>query len=284
VGNSAASKPSNLNKRRHGRLDANAIEASFAIRVGHVTRHGERGATLLRGLAREGAGGLGARARSGPSQVSPRDHLTGECWSGVERLEAAIADSDEPSESNGPSATGTLHTRPRPPLPPAPPSRGCSARPTRGHRRPRSTGEFLLRTPTPLVHRGRRAGLRAIAAGRRGLARPPSQAASRPAADVPPPRGAHPQACIAVLARAAADPHRRERHQRHLAQPSPRAAQLAAIGRHRANKAGRHSCKLQGERLPPCPWVQSSLRSRLPRIPVGKQRFHRSTRNQDATA
>jgi len=107
------------------------------------------------------------------------------------------------------------------------------------------------------VRRGPRRGLQAAAAGRTGLAR--HEGPPRTALGVPPPRGPDPRPRPALLARAAADPGRRERHRRHLAQHPPR-ARPDAFGHPRHHRRAPRAAHRHD------PWAQGDPgRPRLPR-------------------
>jgi hypothetical protein len=96
-------------------------------------------------------------------------------------------------------------------------------------------GKYLLRSSDPtLFGRRHRAGLQATAASRTRLARPEDLTGSAPGAS--PPRRPHPRARPALLARAALDPDRRARNQRHLAQRPQRAAAPAPRNVHRPRR------------------------------------------------
>ena len=144
----------------------------------------------------------------------------------VAQLDELIAGSDTlPVMKRGEPAREDLDQARPQPVPAGHSRRPAAHRqgPLQDRGQPRREVPAALLRPAP-VRRRHRAGLPAAPGSRTRLAG--HETDPRPAPGLSPPRRTHPRPCRVVLARAAAHPHRRDHHRRHLAPraPAPRPA------------------------------------------------------------
>ena len=218
-------------------------EAPLRLRRGRPPRCPGRAATPRR---RQPAGQRGPHRRRRPVRdlLQPRAGRTrrrasASGWSPSSTEMIAGSDTADRHQTRR-AARADLHQARPEPVPARHPRR-AAARRRRPRSRPRQPGRqvpaALLRPET--VRRGHRPGLQAAAGSRTRLARHEDHPG--PAAGLPPPRRPHPRPRPAVLARAAADPRRRDHHRPHLDQDPRRA---------------RHDCTSASSPAPPARFRQ----------------------------